>query len=85
MRAYELIEKRLVPPIGWAAAGLILAVDAALAAIPAWDHMRAIGRICGDISAAHCGWCVAATGFAALSLGAMAQATRLTIRAATQK
>jgi hypothetical protein len=45
--------------------------------------MRAIGRICGDVSAAHCGWCVAVAGFAALSLVAMAQAARLAIRAAT--
>ncbi|WP_397420015.1 hypothetical protein [Phenylobacterium sp.] len=83
MPAHELMSKSPALPIGWALTSLVLAVDAALAAIPAWDHMRAIGRICGDVSAAHCGWCVAVAGFAALSLVAMAQAARLTIRAAT--
>jgi len=85
MRAPELTTERRTLPLGWAAAGLILGTDAALAAIPAWDHMRAIRSVCGEIGAPHCVWCVATLGLAALAAAALLQAACLALGPARPK
>jgi hypothetical protein len=61
------------------ASGAMLLASAGLAGRHAAEHMETLGAICGaSLSTPHCGWCVAAAGFALSGAAAMAAALRLT-------
>lgn len=60
------------PPV----AAALLAAAAALSAEMSWLHARAegiSGVICGGAELVHCGWCVAAAGFALAAVGVLAR------------
>lgn len=59
------------------ASGAMLLAAAGLAGRLAAEHMATLGAICGASPATpHCGWCVAAAGFALSGAAAVAAALR---------
>lgn len=46
--------------------GLLMLTGAAVAGLFAREHMMLLNSICGSSQHAHCGWCIAALGLAAV-------------------
>jgi hypothetical protein len=71
MRRPSADRTAIAPPrAAFALAGLLSSASAALCALLASGHAASLGAICGAVAAPHCGWCLAATGFALAGLAA---------------
>lgn len=60
----ELPDENRLLAAGTVLLGCVLLACAVMAADAAFEHMRALGVVCGRGAAPHCGWCLAALAFA---------------------